>query len=64
MMAQTSALMAAGLQEEAEHLNETAEEELPLANRTALLQEAELMLTHMRALDLTEAGGLANQQLL
>lgn len=56
--------MAPGLQEEAELLNETAEEELTPANQTRLLQEMELMLNSMRALNLTAASSLANQQLL
>uniref|UniRef100_H3D7M5 Laminin, alpha 1 n=1 Tax=Tetraodon nigroviridis TaxID=99883 RepID=H3D7M5_TETNG len=52
------------LQKEAELLNETAEEELPSANQTRLLQQMEMMLNSMRELNLTAASSLASQQLL
>ncbi|TNM96650.1 hypothetical protein fugu_016311 [Takifugu bimaculatus] len=52
------------LQQEAERLNATAEEELTTANRTRLLQELELMLRSMRVTNLTAASSLANQELL
>ncbi|XP_029698573.1 laminin subunit alpha-1 isoform X2 [Takifugu rubripes] len=52
------------LQQEAERLNATAEEELTTANRTHLLQELELMLRSMRVTNLTAASSLANQELL
>lgn len=56
--------MGPALQKEAELLNETAEEELPSANQTRLLQQMEMMLNSMRELNLTAASSLASQQLL
>lgn len=51
------------LHREAEHLNQTTEEELDSANQTRLLNEVASALEAIRGVNLTAAEAAANQEL-